>query len=107
MSRKIKVDAKICASCCYHMGFGSQPGKEQKDTSYNGNIACNYMGITGYSRIFQNGKMAYAPHLCDKFSPGDSFQGGWTSENMTEWKQEEEKQRLWKELENANNSSKY
>jgi len=106
MSRKIKVNAQICYACCYHMGFGSQPGKNQIDEGHSCNVACNYLGITGKSRIFKDGEMAYKPHLCDKFVPGDVDPGGWASDSMTEWKQEEEKQRLWKELENANNSTR-
>ena len=102
MSKKIKVDARICATCRYRMGFGSQPGKEQTEAGHNLNIACDYLNKTGHSRIFINGKMAYKPQYCDKYEKGSASNDAWTSDNMTMWKQEEEKQKLWKELENAN-----
>lgn len=104
MAKRIKADANICAACCYHMGFGSQPGKEQKDAGHNKNVACNYLEIEGHSRIFKDGKMRFNPKYCDKFREGVIQTGAWTSDNMTEWRQEEERQRLWKELENANGS---
>ena len=104
MSKKIKVNPHICYACCYHMGFGSQPGKDQIDAGHCANVACNYLGITGKSRIFEDGKMAYKPEYCDKFVPGEADPNGWSTDSMTEWIVRDEKQRLWKELENANGS---
>lgn len=102
--KKVKINSQMCYACCYHMGFGSQPGKEQRDAGHFHNIACNYLAIEGHSRIFENGKMRFDPEYCDKFREGIEQTGAWTSDNMTEWRQEEERQRLWKELENANGS---
>ena len=100
----VKADAKTCQKCKYHIGFGSQPGKAQKKAGHYKNVACNYLAIEGHSRIFENAEMTYDPKLCDKFEKGVEQTGAWTSDNMTEWRQEEERQRLWKELENANGS---
>ena len=106
MSRKIKVNAHICATCRYRMGFGSQPGKEQTEAGHNLNIACDYLNKTGHSRIFEHGKLRFDPEYCDKYEKGSASNDAWTSDNMTMWKQEEEKQRLWKELENAKNNNR-
>ncbi|MBQ5636220.1 MAG: hypothetical protein IIV08_01535 [Selenomonadales bacterium] len=101
MSRKIKVNAHICATCRYRMGFGSQPGKEQTEAGHNLNIACDYLNKTGHSRIFEHGKLRFDPEYCDKYEKGSASNDAWTSDNMTMWKQEEERQKLWKELEDA------
>ena len=71
MSKLIRVSAKTCQKCKYRMGFGSQPGKEQKEKGQCMNVACNYLGIERHSRIFEDGKMAYDPKFCDKFKKGD------------------------------------
>ena len=100
MNRKIKVNAHICASCKYHMGFGSQPGKEQTEAGHNLNIACDYLYRAGHSRIFEKGKLRFDPEYCDKYERGEHTTDAWTSDNMSEWKAEAEKEALWKELEN-------
>ena len=102
MKKMIIVNPKICKSCKYHIGFGAQPGRLQTGSGENRNVACNYLTITGHSRIFENGELKYDPKYCDKYEKGSASNDAWTSDNMTMWKQEEEKQRLWKELENAN-----
>lgn len=99
MNRKIKVNAHICATCRYHMGFGSQPGKEQTDAGHNLNVACDYLYRAGHSRIFDHGKLRFAPEYCDKYERGEHTTDAWTSNNMSEWKAEAEKEALWKELE--------
>ena len=104
MRHLVKVCAKTCYACCYHMGFGSQPGKKQKEAGHSMNVACNYLSIEGHSRIYENGKKAYDPKYCDNFREGIPQSEQWSSDNMTEWRQEEERQRIWKELENANGS---
>ena len=53
----VKADAKTCQKCKYHIGFGSQPGKEQKKAGHYKNVACNYLAIEGHSRIFENAEM--------------------------------------------------
>ena len=68
MRELIKVGPEICARCKYHMPFGANPGHRE---CMNRNIACNYKAITGHSRIFEKGKMAYAPEFCDKYEEGD------------------------------------
>ena len=73
MSKLIKVSAKTCQKCKYRMGFGSQPGKEQKEKGQCMNVACNYLCIEKHSRIFKNGKLAYDPKFCDKFKKGDAM----------------------------------
>lgn len=100
MNRKIKVNAHICATCRYHMGFGSQPGKEQTDAGHNLNVACDYLYRAGHSRIFEHGKLRFDPEYCDKYERGKHTTDAWTSDNMSEWKAEAEKEALWKELEN-------
>ena len=90
MSKRIKINPAVCGKCCFRMYVNGVP-------------ICNYLTITKESRIFKDGEMAYPAHLCNKFIEGEQLEIGWTSDNMTEWRQEEERQRLWKELENANN----
>ena len=72
MSELIKVSPKICQKCKYHMGFGAQPGREQRVVS---NVCCNYADIEGHSRIFENGVRLYDPAYCDKFDPGTRKKG--------------------------------
>lgn len=66
----IIVNPKICKSCKYHIGFGAQPGRLQTGSGENRNVACNYLTITGHSRIFENGELKYDPKYCDKYCPG-------------------------------------
>ena len=107
MSKKIKTNPDICAHCKYHMGFGSQPGVNQIDLGMMAHVACNYLTITGHSRIFQKDEMRFKPEYCDKFEPGDKICRAWTSDNMTDWQAVSNKHDLWKELENANYDGKH
>ena len=78
--------------CCYHVGFGSQPGKEQKDAGHYHNIACNYLEITGHSRVLTVKGYAYDPKYCDKFREGPVIDKSWRDERqeMEENKENEE-----------------
>lgn len=58
MRELIRVSSKVCARCKYRIQM------EQK-------AACNYSQVIGHSRIFEHGKMAYAPEFCDKYEPGE------------------------------------
>ena len=98
MSKLIKTSPKLCKSCIYHMAFGSQPGKIEENCR---NVACNYLGIVGYSRIFKDGCLQHDPDYCDKYEQGEEITNAWTTDNMTIWVEENEKRRLWKELEDA------
>ena len=89
MSRRIKISHEVCGKCIFRMYVNGQP-------------VCNYLAITEHSRIFKDGKQQYPAHLCNKFIEGKQLEMGWTSDSMTEWRQEEIKQKLWKELEDAN-----
>ena len=53
----VKATSTICAMCKYRSG-----DRERH--------SCSYWGITGQSRIFKDGKMAYDPQYCDKFERG-------------------------------------
>ena len=106
MGKKIKADAETCWNCCYHMSFGSDNGKRMRSTYISTNVACNYLEIEGKSRMFKKGKLRMEPGYCDKFKPGPKASGAWSSDNMTEWREEGERQRLWKELENAKNNNR-
>ena len=57
MRELIKINAKTCAKCQYHGMMGQK-------------ISCNYIACEGHSRIFEDGKMAFDPKLCDKFQEG-------------------------------------
>lgn len=94
MRKLIKTNSEICRSCRYHMGFGSQPDKEQKVCN---NVACNYQEVTGHSRIFENGKIAYPPELCDKYEPGekDTYFGNFIMPKRVD-KEEYEKYKIHK-----------
>lgn len=70
-TKLIKLSQTVCLSCKYHMGVGTQPGKQQKEQGVLPNVGCDYQRIAGHSRIFVNGKKAYDPAYCDKYEPGD------------------------------------
>ena len=71
MKDLVKIDGKTCLSCKYHVGFGAQPGSQCRDNTKNfKNVCCNYLRITGKSRIFVNGEKAYDPKFCDKYEAG-------------------------------------
>ena len=72
MAEQIKVNPQICASCKYHMGFGSQPNS---DRAINNNVCCNYLDIMGHSRIFKDGKPQIDPKYCDKYEEGEQLIG--------------------------------
>lgn len=55
-----KISKSLCSQCQYRTLIGSHQ-------------ACNYLAITGQSRIFQNREAAYDPTLCDKFKEGDQI----------------------------------
>lgn len=101
MGKLIKATSKVCLSCKYHMGFGSQPGKEQKDAGHFHNIACNYLDIAGHSRVLTPDGPLYDVEYCDKYEPGVEIVKQWTADSMTIWAEESEKRQKWKELEDA------
>lgn len=70
MQSFVKCSKKICAICKYRMRFGTAPGNKRV-TSYN--YSCNYLEITGHSRIFENGKKKYDSQYCDKFEEGNAI----------------------------------
>ena len=69
MKKMVKATPAICSRCKYHMGVRSSPGRKQT----NNNVCCNYFELTGYSRIYENGKLAYDPKYCDKYEKGPSL----------------------------------
>ena len=60
----VKVNSKVCSRCKYRCYV------EQK-------LACNYMGCTGKSRIFEKGQQAYDAKYCDKFEKGRQDRTRW------------------------------
>ena len=52
----IKATAAVCEKCMYRSGA---------DT-----IGCNYLGITGKTRVVSREGMKYDPEYCDKFEQG-------------------------------------
>lgn len=72
MAEQIRVNSRICASCKYHQGFGSQPNSARR---VNNNVSCNYLAIMGHSRIFQDGKLRMDPTFCDKYEAGEQLPG--------------------------------
>lgn len=74
MGELVKIRPGLCASCIYRMGFGSQPNRPEKEYA---NVACNYLDITGHSRIFQDGEKAYDPRYCDKYEEGEACEKEW------------------------------
>lgn len=55
-----RINKSLCSKCQYRTLIGSCQ-------------ACNYMAITGRSRIFQNGEAVNDPKFCDKFKAGDQI----------------------------------
>ena len=66
MANMVKCTKYVCAMCKYRMRFGTAPSGQQK--LYN--FCCNYLEITGHSRIFVEGKRQYDADYCDKFERG-------------------------------------
>lgn len=66
-SKAIRISNDVCRTCKYRMGFGADPGGNNGCVN---NVVCNYLSVTGHSRIFTDGKMAYDPKFCDKYDPG-------------------------------------
>lgn len=60
MGEAKKISKSLCSKCQYRTMIGSHQ-------------ACNYMAITGRSRIFQDKEAAYDPKLCDKFKEGEQI----------------------------------
>ena len=60
MGRTQKVSKSLCSKCQYR-------------TKVSNHLACNYLAITGQSRIYQNREAAYDPKLCDKFKAGEQI----------------------------------
>lgn len=57
MGRLQRATRELCLKCKYHGKSGNT-------------LSCNYERIAGHSRLFENGKMAYSPELCNKFEEG-------------------------------------
>lgn len=55
-----KISKSLCSKCQYRTKVGHHQ-------------ACNYLAITGQSRIYQNRNAAYDPKLCDKFKAGEQI----------------------------------
>ena len=58
----IRATPDVCAQCQCRIGKETRRGLPDY---------CNYIGITGHSRIIEDGEMAYDPEYCDKFIKGD------------------------------------
>lgn len=70
MSELRKATHKLCNTCRYSMGFGSQPS----NANCPANICCNYLEITGHSRIFYDGgKQSFPKEYCDKYEKGKRY----------------------------------
>lgn len=67
MRELIKLSKRVCARCQYSMRAGASPGRDGENDF---NYCCNFLSIEGHSRIFEDGKLAYDPHYCDKFKRG-------------------------------------
>lgn len=59
-NKLIKVSSNVCAMCVYRM---------RNTTSFTG-WCCNYLDITGHSRLFENGVKTHSAEYCDKFQRG-------------------------------------
>lgn len=60
MEKMVKIGRSVCSKCQYRARFGQILG-------------CNYLGIEGHSRIFQDKQPAYNPKYCDKFKEGEQI----------------------------------
>lgn len=60
--KMVRITPKLCASCKYRINV------EQK-------ASCNYLEVTGQSRIFKNGRLTHDPNYCDKYEKGDKLPG--------------------------------
>lgn len=75
--KKIKTKPSICRSCKYHQYFGAKTSKENSTKWEFNNVACQYLGITGHSRIFKDGVLQYDPQYCDKYEKGKKIHRKW------------------------------
>ena len=71
MGELIKCTKQTCAKCQYRMLFGVSPGHQR--VSYN--FCCNYLNITGHSRIFKDGVPQFDAKYCDKYEEGKVLTG--------------------------------
>lgn len=55
-----KISKGLCSECKYRTKIGVH-------------LACNYLAITGQSRIYQNREAAFDATLCDKFEEGEQI----------------------------------
>ena len=81
MSELRKATHKLCNTCRYSMGFGSQPS----NANCPANICCNYLEITGHSRIFYNGgKRSFPKEYCDKYEKGRFYPSIYAVEQLVD-----------------------
>ena len=96
LMKLIEINTTICWKCKYHTAFGPNPGHRD---CINNNVCCNYLYLTGQSRIFSHGVKRYDPKYCDKFEPGKEASESWTSESMEKWVRVDDiRRKFWKEL---------
>ena len=75
-----KRSKELCESCYYWRGFSGT------------SASCDYIGVEGHSRIFENGKRKpqTLDHLCDSYKPyiGDREKTlTWKEQGQETWKQ--------------------
>lgn len=66
MKKPIKITKALCNSCKYSIRISGYQSYSIKQS-----IACNYMGDTGESRIFENGEMKFPANYCATYEPKD------------------------------------
>ena len=72
MAKLRKINPELCKSCIFMSGVVEH--------------GCNYIGITGHSRIFKGRERTVPNGYCDKYIEGDKITGklkGWRASDMT------------------------
>lgn len=87
MSEWVPITRDLCSKCYYYRYAAG--GNNQ------GSGSCDYIGIEGHSRIFENGrrKEPTLHHMCDSFTPIASRQeteNPWKREGIDKWKRRQQ-----------------
>lgn len=72
MAKLRKLSPELCDTCIF-MPVVTENG-------------CNYLGVTGHSRIFENGQKVVPTGYCDKYKQGEKITGelhSWRATDMT------------------------
>lgn len=91
MSKWLPITKELCVKCYYYRCPAGSA------TQYQG--SCDYIGVEGHSRIFENGKRKEPTlhHMCDSFTPytgKKTSASPWKKEGSDAWKRRQQNIRI-------------